>query len=85
MTLICDASMPTTQLTYWARDRHRGERIPLEYLVAKQTARNAKLYGLNDRGTLAPGLRADINVIDFDNLAVSPRKPSTTYQPVARD
>lgn len=74
VTLICDASMPTTQLTYWARDRQRGERIPLEFLVAKQTARNAKLYGLHDRGTLAPGLRADINVIDLDNLTVSPPK-----------
>ncbi len=74
VTLICDASMPTTQLTYWARDRQRGERIPLEFLVHKQTVRNAALYGLSDRGTLAPGLRADINVIDFDNLSVSPPK-----------
>ncbi len=74
VTLICDASMPTTQLTYWARDRHRGEQIPLEFLVHKQTARNAALYGLRDRGTLAPGLRADINVIDLDNLSVSPPK-----------
>ena len=74
VTLICDASMPTTQLTYWARDRRRGERIPLEFLVHKQTARNAALYGLRDRGTLAPGLRADINVIDLDNLKVSPPK-----------
>ena len=74
VTLICDASMPTTQLTYWARDRRRGERIPIEFLVHKQTARNARLYGLDDRGTLAPGLRADINVIDLENLSVSPPK-----------
>ena len=74
VTLICDASMPTTQLTHWARDRQHGERIPLEFLVHKQTVRNAALYGLSDRGTLAPGLRADINVIDFDNLSVSPPK-----------
>ena len=74
VTLICDASMPTTQLTYWARDRRKGERIPIEFLVAKQTSRNAKLYGLNDRGTLTPGLRADINVIDLDNLSVAPPK-----------
>ena len=74
VTLICDASMPTTQLSYWARDRRRGEQIPLEFLVAKQTARNAGLYGLHDRGTLATGLRADINVIDLDNLTVSPPK-----------
>ena len=74
VTLICDATMPTTQLTFWARDRHLGERIPLEFLVAKQTSRNADLYGLSDRGRLAGGLRADINVIDFENLTVSPPK-----------
>ena len=74
VTLICDASMPTTQLTYWTRDRRRGERIPLEFLVAKQTSRNAALYGMADRGTLAPGLRADINVIDLEGLTVSPPK-----------
>ena len=72
VTLICDATMPTTQLTYWVRDRKRGERLPLEFVVAKQTARNARLYGLNDRGVLAPGMRADINVIDLDNLTVAP-------------
>ncbi len=74
VTMICDASMPTTQLTYWTRDRRRGEQIPLEFLVAKQTSRNAALYGFADRGTLAPGLRADINVIDLDGLTVSPPK-----------
>ena len=74
VTLICDATMPTTQLTFWARDRHKGERLPLEFLVAKQTARNADLYGLKDRGRLSVGLRADINVIDFENLTVSPPK-----------
>ena len=72
VTLICDGSMPTTQLTFWARDRRRGEQLPLEFLVHKQTARNAALYGLADRGTLAPGLRADINVIDLDTLSVGP-------------
>ncbi len=54
VTLICDASMPSTQLTFWTRDRRRGEQIPLEFLVAKQTSRNAALYGFADRGTLAP-------------------------------
>ncbi|MGH9271747.1 MAG: N-acyl-D-amino-acid deacylase family protein [Ilumatobacteraceae bacterium] len=72
VTLICDGSMPTTQLTFWARDRQRGERLPLEFLVAKQTARNARLYGFADRGLLAPGLRADVNIIDLDGLSVSP-------------
>jgi N-acyl-D-aspartate/D-glutamate deacylase len=74
VTLICDATMPTTQLTYWVRDRKRGERLPLEFVVAKQTAGNARLYGLHDRGVLAPGMRADVNVIDLDNLTVAPPK-----------
>ena len=72
VTLICDGSMPTTQLTHWTRDRTRGEQIPIEFLVAKQSARNAALYGLDDRGTLAVGKRADVNVIDHANLRVSP-------------
>lgn len=66
--LICDGSMPTTQLTHWARDRSRGPQIPMELLVEKQTRRNARLYGMDDRGTLEPGMRADVNVIDFENL-----------------
>ncbi len=72
VTLICDGTMPTTQLTHWTRDRHRGEQIPLEFLVAKQTSRNAAMYGLHDRGTLAVGMRADVNVIDHAGLRVSP-------------
>lgn len=72
VTLICDGTMPTTQLTHWTRDRYRGEQIPLEFMVAKQTLRNAKLYGLADRGSLTVGMRADINVIDHANLRVSP-------------
>ena len=72
VTLICDGTMPTTQLTHWTRDRHRGEQIPLEFMVAKQTSRNADLYGLRDRGSLKVGMRADINVIDHAGLRVSP-------------
>jgi N-acyl-D-aspartate/D-glutamate deacylase len=66
--LICDASIPTFMLTHWARDRVRGDTLPLEYLVKKQTADTAGLYGLGDRGVLAPGKKADVNVIDFDGL-----------------
>ncbi len=73
--LICDGSMPTTQLTHWARDRSRGPKIPLEFLVEKQSRRNARLYGLSDRGTIEVGMRADLNVIDLDNLVV--RRPVT--------
>ena len=64
VTLICDATMPTTQLSFWTRDRHRGEQLPLEHVVHRQTLRNAELYGFTDRGAIRPGLRADVNVID---------------------
>jgi N-acyl-D-amino-acid deacylase len=72
VTLICDGTMPTTQLSYWTRDRRKGEQLPIEFLVAKQSAGNAALYGLRDRGTLTVGKRADLNVIDHANLSVSP-------------
>ena len=65
---ICDASLPTFALTFWARDRKRGPTLPIEAMVRKQTSDNARLYALADRGTIAPGLRADINVLDFDRL-----------------
>jgi len=68
--LICDASMPTYLLTHWARDRARGEGVPLEQVVHLQTARPAAVYGFRDRGVLAPGLRADLNVIDVEALAL---------------
>lgn len=67
---ICDASYPTYLLTHWARDRTRGERLPLEFLVHKQARRTAETFGLLDRGVLAPGYRADINIVDFDALSV---------------
>jgi N-acyl-D-aspartate/D-glutamate deacylase len=60
--------MPTFLLTHWARDRRRGERIPLELAVSLQTGRTARAFGFTDRGTLQPGQRADVNVIDFDGL-----------------
>jgi N-acyl-D-aspartate/D-glutamate deacylase len=66
--VICDSSVPTYLLTHWARDRTRGERIPVETVVAAQTRETAELYGLRDRGLLAEGMRADVNVIDFEGL-----------------
>lgn len=66
--VICDASMPTYLLTHWVRDRKRGDRIPLEIAVKRQTQDTARLYGLLDRGTLAPGMKADVNLIDFSGL-----------------
>tara|TARA_Y100000768_G_scaffold370011_1_gene335451 strand:- start:18335 stop:20044 length:1710 start_codon:yes stop_codon:yes gene_type:complete len=67
---ICDASYPTYLLTHWGRDRTRGERLSLEFLVNKQTRRTAETYGLLDRGLLQSGYKADFNVIDFDRLSV---------------
>ncbi|MFN8645071.1 MAG: amidohydrolase family protein, partial [Candidatus Binatia bacterium] len=68
--LICDASMPTYLLTHWARDRRRGARIPLEQVVRLQTGNTAAVYGFTDRGTLAVGKKADLNVIDHDALCL---------------
>jgi hypothetical protein len=66
--LIFDAVNPTYQLTYWARDRVRGATLPLAHVIHRQTGRNADLFGFADRGRLAPGMRADVNIIDFDHL-----------------
>jgi len=68
--LVCDASMPTFLLTHWVRDRARGERLPLEWIVQQQTKRTAEFYGMNDRGVLAPGMKADLNVIDLAALHI---------------
>jgi len=68
--VLCDASLPTFMLTHWARDRHRGEKLPIEQVVHLQTRRTAQLYGLNDRGLLAPGYMADLNVIDHEGLTL---------------
>jgi N-acyl-D-aspartate/D-glutamate deacylase len=66
--IICDASIQTFVLTHWVRDRTRGEKLPVELAVRRMTRDTAALYGLNDRGTLAPGLRADLNLIDLAAL-----------------
>lgn len=71
VNLICDGSSLSTQLLLWGGKRQRGESLPIEFIVEKQTHRNAQLYGLKDRGTLEVGMRADINVIDLDALKVS--------------
>jgi N-acyl-D-aspartate/D-glutamate deacylase len=68
--VLCDASLPTFMLTHWARDRSRGERLPLETVVHLQTRRTAELYGFRDRGLLAPGHLADVNIIDHEALAL---------------
>jgi N-acyl-D-aspartate/D-glutamate deacylase len=68
---ICDASMTTSLVSHWARDRKRGPRLPLEWVVRKMTRETAELYGLRDRGVIQPGKKADLNVIDFERLALS--------------
>jgi N-acyl-D-amino-acid deacylase len=68
----CDASTTTFLLTHWVRDRATG-RLPLELAVQKLTSATASLYGLGDRGTLAPGLVGDVNLIDLDGLQL--RRP----------
>lgn len=66
--VIADAGMASYILSYWGRDRTRGERLPLEYLVRKLSRDTAEAYGMTDRGLLAVGAKADVNVIDFDAL-----------------
>ena len=66
--MICDASYPTFLLSHWARDRHRGPKFSLEYVVRKQTLDTATLFGLSDRGVISVGKKADLNVIDMNTL-----------------
>ncbi len=73
---ICDGSFPTTLIQHWGRDRPHG-RIEVEFLIQRQCRDTAQLVGLNDRGLIAPGYRADINVIDFDRLRV--HQPELLY------
>jgi N-acyl-D-amino-acid deacylase len=74
---ICDASIETYMLTHWVRDRSRGERLPVELVVRKMTSDTASLYGLEDRGVVKPGYRADLNVIDLDGLVL--HRPEMVY------
>jgi len=70
--IICDASFPTFLLTHWTRDRKRGEKLSIPFVVEAQARRTAELVGLLDRGVLARGYKADINVIDYDGLHLHP-------------
>ena len=67
---ICDSSWSTYMLTHWSRDRSRGPRLDLADVIRRLTSQPADLYGLHDRGRIAEGLRADLNVIDFDHLSL---------------
>ena len=66
--VLVDAGIPTYMLSYFTRDRRRGPRMPLEFVVHKLTQDSASVYGLNDRGVIAPGYKADFNLIDYDGL-----------------
>ena len=68
LTMICDSAMTTFHLSFWSRDRTRGPKLPIETMVHKITGKPAQLYGLGDRGLIKPGLRADLNLIDFDRI-----------------
>jgi N-acyl-D-amino-acid deacylase len=75
--MICDASYPTYLLSFWAKGRTRGEGLPLEYVVKKQSLDTATLYGLNDRGVIAEGKKADINIIDMNRIDIG--RPYMAY------
>lgn len=70
VSLIFDAVNPTYQLSYWTRDRSRGETLPLAHVIHRATRKNAGLFGFTDRGLIKPGMKADINVIDYPNLSL---------------
>src|SRR5258706_8325263 len=72
--IICDASFPTYLLTHWTRDRRRGEKLSIPFVVAAQSRKTALSAGLYDRGVIAPGYKADVNVIDYDRLHLHPPK-----------
>src|SRR5271167_1414875 len=76
-TSIVDSGVPTFMLTHWSRDRSRGPKLPVEMLIKRQTSETADFFGLSDRGRLAPGLRADVNLIDYDRLQV--QKPELVH------
>jgi N-acyl-D-aspartate/D-glutamate deacylase len=76
-TSIVDSGTPSFMLTHWGRDRNRGPRLPLEHLVKLQTSETADFFGLSDRGRLKAGLRADVNIIDFDRLRL--HKPELVH------
>jgi N-acyl-D-amino-acid deacylase len=75
--LIADAGMPTFVLTHWVRDRKKGARLPLELMVKKLSHDTARAYGMDDRGLLAEGYLADVNVIDMENLQL--HRPEAIY------
>jgi N-acyl-D-aspartate/D-glutamate deacylase len=74
---ICDASFPTSMLTFWTRDRVRGPRLDLPWVIKAHSRDTARAVGLHDRGLIRPGYRADLNVIDYDRLTL--RAPEVVH------
>lgn len=74
---ICDASNTTFTLTHWTRDRTRGGKFPIEWAVRRLTSETADFFGFKDRGRLKPGLKADVNIVDYDNLRI--RRPEVVF------
>jgi N-acyl-D-amino-acid deacylase len=74
---IIDAGVPSWMLTHWSRDRRRGPRLPVELVVKRQTSETAQFFGFHDRGVLAPGKKADVNVIDYQGMRL--HKPEVRY------
>jgi N-acyl-D-aspartate/D-glutamate deacylase len=70
-TMICDASFCTYLLQYWTREAPEDQRLSVEWVVQQQAAATAATVGLHDRGVLAPGYRADINLIDIDEEGIT--------------
>jgi N-acyl-D-aspartate/D-glutamate deacylase len=71
-SFICDSSTTTYTITHWTRDRTRGEKVPVEWVVQRLSSEPARTIGLDDRGIIAPGYKADLNVIDYERLNVGP-------------
>ncbi len=81
--MICAASYLNFLLTHWACDRHRGDKLALEYVIRKQDRDTAYLFGLTDQGNIEPGKKADLNVIDLDALTLHPAGRWTSTCPRA--
>jgi N-acyl-D-aspartate/D-glutamate deacylase len=75
--IMCDATATSYTLTHWTRDRGRGALFPVSWIVKRLTADNAAAIGLTDRGVLAVGMKADVNVLDYDRLRL--RSPEIRY------
>ena len=77
VSIICDASAPTTMISHWTRDRTRGERLPIEWVIKRLSSDNAAALGLSDRGQLKVGLKADLNIIDHTRIRA--HQPEVRY------